>query len=640
MTRPQSFGKSRPAGGDGTDIGAYELQPDIPHKIEIELTETEIDADETFIFDALVWVYDANDKKVAELPVEVSSSDPEQQVGSVEDEEGLYSAKIKASGTPGLVTITARVPGTKPLLSASATIRQVNPSPPKEVELTLVPGTVEADGTATATATVTGENGKPSPFREVEITSSDSEQTVEGFTDRGDGTYLATIKPGGKAGEAMITAKVLDGAGEIADSAPLKTVPAAPAQVKVVIEPNAIPAGGTTTATAIATVEDAFGNPVPGQSVVFGSSDPDQHFGSVTDKGDGTYEVQIDPSPTAGKATITATAGGGAGAVLGTATLEQTVGPPASMQIQLEKKSIVADGESTNTATATVIDADGIRVPGATVAFTASNGQPFGPVDDNGDGTYTALVTAGKQLNPTVSVKATVSSVSPSLSVEASYAEVAGPPERMEMRLEPASLPADGASTSTAKVSVSDRTGNPITGLPVTIVTDGDQPIGPVADRGGGTYTAIVTSSAKAGSSQITARLVTGDVDLAVGAQLVQTIPPPPPSPSPGPPPSPGEGPPRITKLRLRGSHLSVTLSEAARVRFVVNRPARGHRRWVTMPGSFAINAKQGTTTTTFHRKLSGRALASGRYRLVAVATDTTGLASAPRAVRFTVPSR
>jgi hypothetical protein len=201
----------------------------------------------------------------------------------------------------------------------------------------------------------------------------------------------------------------------------------------------------------------------------------------------------------------------------------------------------------------------------------------------------------------------------------------------MEMRLQPASLPADGAATSTATVSLSDRTGNPITGLPVTIATDGDQAIGPVADRGNGTYTAIVTSSAKTGTSLITARLATGAVDLSVGTQLLQTTPP--------PPPRPGQVPPRITDLRLRGSHLSVTLSEAARVRFTVERPARGKKRWVTMPGSFAINAKQGTTATTFHRKLGGRALVPGRYRLIAVATDATGLASAPRAVRFTVRS-
>ena len=81
---------------------------------------------------------------------------------------------------------------------------------------------------------------------------------------------------------------------------------AAASQVEVTLLPDSIAADGNSTSTATATVADGFGNPVPGEAVVFSSTDPGQALGTVSDGGDGTYTVEVTSSTTVGAATITA----------------------------------------------------------------------------------------------------------------------------------------------------------------------------------------------------------------------------------------------------------------------------------------------------------------------------------------------
>jgi hypothetical protein len=67
------------------------------------------------------------------------------------------------------------------------------------------------------------------------------------------------------------------------------------------------------------------------------------------------------------------------------------------------------------------------------------------------------------------------------------------------------SVTADGTSTVNATVTVTDRHGNPKTGEPVALSTDGDVDISPVTDQGFGIYVATVTASTTAGAEVITA---------------------------------------------------------------------------------------------------------------------------------------
>jgi len=68
---------------------------------------------------------------------------------------------------------------------------------------------------------------------------------------------------------------------------------------------------------------------------------------------------------------------------------------PSVMSVAVSPSSIVPDGSSTATVTATVTDDFGNGVPGEVVTFSSTDpGQVFGAVTDGGDGTYSATVTS------------------------------------------------------------------------------------------------------------------------------------------------------------------------------------------------------------------------------------------------------
>jgi hypothetical protein len=104
------------------------------------------------------------------------------------------------------------------------------------------------------------------------------------------------------------------------------------------------------------------------------------------------------------------------------------------------------------------------------------------------------------------------------------------------------------------------------------------------------------------------------------------------------------------------GTRVTFRLSEAASVRFTVERARPGKRvggrcvkptrrnrkrprctRYVRQRGGFTVAAGAGETRFRFTGRLRGRKLRPARYRLVAIATDDTGKRSAPKRARFTI---
>jgi hypothetical protein len=91
-------------------------------------------------------------------------------------------------------------------------------------------------------------------------------------------------------------------------------------------------------------------------------------------------------------------------------------GAPAEARLQLAPSHIIADGNSTATATALVTDGDGIPVPGETVEISSTDaGQQIGPVVDNEDGTYTTSIRSSTAVG-TSTITATVKSAEPEVS--------------------------------------------------------------------------------------------------------------------------------------------------------------------------------------------------------------------------------
>ena len=91
----------------------------------------------------------------------------------------------------------------------------------------------------------------------------------------------------------------------------------------------------------------------------------------------------------------------------------------------------------------------------------------------------------------------------------------------MFVAVSPTAIEADGKSTPTVVAVVTDAWPEPIAGEPVAITTsDPGVGVGPVTDRGDGSYTATLTSSAVAHTVTVTAT----DRKLAAAATLTQQL--------------------------------------------------------------------------------------------------------------------
>jgi len=109
-------------------------------EVVVELQPATILADGQAESVAHLEVLDANGTPIPGELLELSSSDPGQQLGPVEElGDGTYEASIQASSTPGTATITATDLTAEPPLSGSAQLIQTDPNPPRPTPPTVVP---------------------------------------------------------------------------------------------------------------------------------------------------------------------------------------------------------------------------------------------------------------------------------------------------------------------------------------------------------------------------------------------------------------------------------------------------------------------------------------------------------------------
>ncbi|MCU1411342.1 MAG: Ig domain protein group 1 domain protein [Rhodoglobus sp.] len=169
---------------------------------------------------------------------------------------------------------------------------------------------------------------------------------------------------------------------------------------------------------------------------------------------------------------------------------------------------LVANGVSTTTVTATVTDDHGGPVIGADVAFSGSLGNAFGPVTDNGDGTYTATLTS-TTIAGVDRVGATVTGGDgPVAAAPTDIRQLAGPPTRLALALSSTGIPANGTASTVATITAIDANGNPAPGATLTLTSsDLGVGIGPITDNGTGTYRATITASRTPGTVTLTAEV-------------------------------------------------------------------------------------------------------------------------------------
>jgi adhesin/invasin len=141
------------------------------------------------------------------------------------------------------------------------------------------------------------------------------------------------------------------------------------------------------------TVRDAHNNAVTATEPVL-ATDGGQGIGTVAHKGAGVFEATLTSTKVAGDSTITATAG----TATKTATLSQTPGELAKIELALDPARLVADGEQTTRATFVATDANGNRRRDDAVTLATDGGQTISAPERRPDGRLTATITATKKV--------------------------------------------------------------------------------------------------------------------------------------------------------------------------------------------------------------------------------------------------
>ena len=369
------------------------------------------------------------------------------------------------------------------------------------VTVSLSPTSIVANGTSTTVATATVTDATPPAAGDVVVfSSSDTGEKISATTFTAPNIYRATITSSTIIGTPTITATDTSVTPNVSGTTTLTQTAGPAATVTVALSPSSIAANGTSTTTATATVTDAEGHPLTGETgVVFSSSDSGEKI-SATAPGTtaGTYSATITSSTTPGNPTITATDV----AVLGMQVLTQT-GPAAHVALQLNPSTILANGSSITTATATVTDAVGHLLPSETVVFSSTDsGEKISPATPGTTtGTYTATIRSSTTIGtPTITV------TDGAASAQQSLVQAAGVPTIVTVHLNPSSIAADGVSTTSATATVTDAQGHPISSDSVVFASsDPGQFFGVVANHGNGTYSVQIRSSTTPGPSTITA---------------------------------------------------------------------------------------------------------------------------------------
>lgn len=370
-----------------------------------------------------------------------------------------------------------------------------------DVSVSLAPASIPANGRSTTVATVTVVDsllGGPLAGQVVAVSSTDPNDRIGPVTDNGDGTYSATITSSQTAGMPTIQATDNSVPGS-SGTAQLTQTPAS-TNVAVSLSPDTISANGRATSAVTITITDLDGNRLTGQTVNLTSSDMNQQVSSVAEVGDGEYTATIRASKTVGQATITAADVTSNDAGSGTAILTQAA---PTVSVSLNPGKIPADGRTKTQVTVTVTDPNDDPEPGDQVSLSTTDaGQSIGAVTDNGNGSYSAMLTASRT-SGTSTITASDGSSIPAATGTAQLTQTGA---NVTVSLSPAKISANGRATSLATITVTDPFGDGLPNQDVTVASsDPIDQIGPVTDAGGGTYLVRITASNIVGPATITA---------------------------------------------------------------------------------------------------------------------------------------
>ena len=461
-------------------------------------------------------------------------------IGAVTDNNnGTYTATVISPVATGSGVFVATIGGSA-VKSGSGSQTQATVTyaagAANATQSTLTPSTasITANGSSTQVLTVQAKdasgNNLSTGVATVTITKSSGIGTISAVTNNSDGTYTATVTSSSSSGSGVFVATLGGSAvksGSASQTQATVTYAAGAADaIQSTLTPStaSITANGSSTQVLTVQDKDASGNNLSTgvATVTITKSSGTGTIGAVTNNNDGTYTATVTSSSSSGSGVFVATLGGSAvksGSASQTqATVTYAAGAADAIQSTLTPStaSITANGSSTQVLTVQAKDASGnnLSTGGATVTITKLSGTgTISAVTNNNDGTYTATVTspvatgsgvfvatlnsAAVKSNSGTQTQATLSYVVDTASISTS-----------SISASPASITADGSSTSTITVQLKDANGNNLSSSGGTVsLSSTAGTLSSVTNNNNGTYSATLTSATTAGSATITGQL-------------------------------------------------------------------------------------------------------------------------------------
>jgi adhesin/invasin len=394
--------------------------------------------------------------------------------GGIIDSSGLFTGTAL-----GTVYVVATANG----VSSAAVSVRVIPGSPAQASVVASPQQIVADNTDQSLLLITIRDIQGNLVSDgTTPTVTSTMGTILGVDGTVNGVAQRALRAGTSVGEAHF---YVNGFAATGDTVTLVAGP--PAKADIVANPASIPANGVATTTLTITLWDQYDNLVAdGSSTVLVTDDGTLHGCDTATTVSGVMTCTLQSSTNIGTATVQAPAlqstGGQVDFVVG--QLDHIVVTPSEDQT-------VAAGQTLHFA-AQGYDSYEVPIPNLTYVWTKFRQDGDGEIDSSGN---FVGGTAGK-----VYVRASVDQVFSNL---VTVNVVAGDPAQAEVQANPATIVADGVSTSTLTVTVRDNYGNLVAdGTPVAVYSS----LGSVAGSGN-TVNGVVTRTLHAGTAAGTATI-------------------------------------------------------------------------------------------------------------------------------------
>lgn len=381
------------------------------------------------------------------------------------DTQGLANVRI-TSTRAGVAKVTATVNGNSQSADTSFIADQTT-AVITSSNLTVLENNAKADGQATnkVQAKVIDASGNPVSNVAVRFIVSNGATLSSAYATTDASGLASTTLTSTHTGIARVTATVNSSSQNVDTNFVADDGTAAITSGNLTVTADNARANGAATNAVQAKVTDARGNPVPGVAVSFSANNSARITTTkATTNAQGIATTTL-TNTLAGVASVTATVNGTSQSINTTFVADRTTAAITDLVVTADNAK--ANGIATNAVKATVKDAHGNLLSGATVAFRATNGGrlTLETVATNAEGL--ATTTLSNTLAGETSVTATVNTTSRTVTTKFTPDSSTATLTAGNLTVTANNAKADGTAKNSVQAKITDAMGNIVPGVTV-----------------------------------------------------------------------------------------------------------------------------------------------------------------------------